>query len=289
MEVSSQSGDGSSDISSWSSRAATSATSLSPGRDVTLDQYLALGCLCFGTKLLIESDHEDCEWDDLEGPTPSSLIDATLFTHIQELVDAGWIRLQSIRGVDDVDDDDFVIWRVYILPYDACHNLIDRQNKKLWNAFESLVVAHIDVSNETWRRGCSAGVGRQFDPWAKCDDGSLFYMFNKLPSPSPVVKAVKEKYAREALEDLLDPASVLPGLQTILYPYQRRSAGAMLQRESVVRLELDPRLEERVAPDGKKYYYDVRELLFFRQPRYYECCQGGILAETMGLGKTVIL
>ncbi|KAI5195031.1 hypothetical protein E4T39_08394 [Aureobasidium subglaciale] len=80
----------------------------------------------------------------------------------------------------------------------------------------------------------------------------------------------------------------LPGLKTALYPYQRRSAGQMLQRECEERLELDPRLEERTALDGTTYYYAPWEISFLRGPRYYESCKGGILAETMGLGKTVI-
>ena len=67
---------------------------------------------------------------------------------------------------------------------------------------ENLISAHIDVSDDTWQGHHTDGSIKKFDPWAQCDDGSLFYMFNKLASPSPNVKAVKEKYAREALEDL---------------------------------------------------------------------------------------
>ena len=64
----------------------------------------------------------------------------------------------------------------------------------------------------------------------------------------------------------------------------------MLQRESISSsLALDPRLERRTAPDGSTFYYGPRDLLFLRHPRYYEPCRGGILAETMGLGKTVIM
>ncbi|KEQ97793.1 hypothetical protein AUEXF2481DRAFT_37342 [Aureobasidium subglaciale EXF-2481] len=62
----------------------------------------------------------------------------------------------------------------------------------------------------------------------------------------------------------------------------------MFQRECEERLELDPRLEERTALDGTTYYYAPWEVSFLRGPRYYESCKGGILAETMGLGKTVI-
>ena len=175
----------------------------------------------------------------------------------------------------------YTIYRVYILPGDVGLRFFDRENRRLLAALESLV-ASIDVSPETWSGGYSKGVEVGFDPWATRDEGSLFYMFNKLPSPRPDPTLVKEKYAREAVEDLLDPspASALVGLKTPLYPYQRRSAALMLQRESVSTLMLDPRLEPRTAPDGSSFYYGARELLFHRNPRYYEASRGGILAET---------
>jgi SNF2 family DNA or RNA helicase len=150
------------------------------------------------------------------------------------------------------------------------------------------LITEVDVSRDTWQGSYAPEHAVKFDKWATTDEGSLFWMFNKLPSPSPSVDKVKEKYAREALEDLLDPVSLIPGLKTQLYPYQRRSAGLMLQRESISTLELDPRLERRVTPDGSTFYYSARDLIFLRHPRYYEACKGGVLAETMGLGKTLI-
>ncbi|KAH0395110.1 hypothetical protein KCU89_g10669, partial [Aureobasidium melanogenum] len=80
----------------------------------------------------------------------------------------------------------------------------------------------------------------------------------------------------------------MPGLKTKLYPYQRNSAAQMLQRECEDRLELDPRLEKRTALDGTTFYYEPWDVSLFRSPRFYESCKGGILAETMGLGKTLI-
>ena len=62
----------------------------------------------------------------------------------------------------------------------------------------------------------------------------------------------------------------------------------MLQRESEDILELDPRLEKRSGPDGSNYFYGPRSTSFLRSPVYYETSRGGILAETMGLGKTLM-
>ncbi|TKA32782.1 hypothetical protein B0A50_01007 [Salinomyces thailandicus] len=250
-----------------------------------LENYLALGCVVFRDWTTYDPKPDETEqWQDILCLPACDAISGR-YSSLSKLAEAGWVRLQSRRSLLDPH---WILWRIYILPGDARHRFIDRQNKRLWAALESLIL-DIDVSSDTWKGRYIHETEQKFDPWATCNEGSLFYRFNKLPSPSPDVKLVKEKYAHEALEDLLDPASVLPGLKTVLYPYQRRSAGLMLQRESIRTLQLDPRLEPRKSPDGTTYYYGARDLLFLRQPRYYEACRGGILAETMGLGKTVIL
>ncbi|KAK5734398.1 hypothetical protein LTS12_026707 [Elasticomyces elasticus] len=251
-----------------------------------LENYLALGCLVFEDLTTFhEGIQPDAEWQEITHFPIILVSDLTLSTQLSKLAQAGWLRIQSGRSTLDAR---FFIFRMYILPGDAGLHLLDRRDSSLWKALQVLV-SEVDVTPEAWQGRVAEGIGRKFDQWATCDEGSLFYMFNKLPSPSPSIDAVTEKYTHEALEDLLDPASVLPGLRTVLYPYQRRSAGLMLQREAVPQLILDPRLEERQAPDGSTYYYNARDLLFLRQPRYQETCRGGILAETMGLGKTVIL
>ncbi|KAF2764375.1 hypothetical protein EJ03DRAFT_331894 [Teratosphaeria nubilosa] len=254
-----------------------------------LNNYLALGCLIFEDFTQdadTNDDTGDSAWRDVD-LSEHSRISASLYSQLAKLVEAGWLRIQTNRSVLDPQ---FVILRIFVLPEDAGHRFIDRTcNKKLWIALEALVL-EVDISESTWQgRYTRQSIQRKFDAFATSDEGSLFYMFNTLPSPAPDIETVKEKYAREALEDLLDPALVLPGLKTALYPYQRRSAGLMLQRETVSKLALDPRLEPRTAPDGSIFCYGARHLLFLRHPRYYEACKGGILAETMGLGKTVIL
>ncbi|KAK5712706.1 hypothetical protein LTR15_011698 [Elasticomyces elasticus] len=251
-----------------------------------LKNYLALGCLVFeDLTTLHEGIQPDVGWQEITHLPIILISDSTLSAQLAKLAQAGWLRVQSGRSALNPR---FHILRMYILPSDAGLHFLDRRDSGLWKALQALV-SEVDVTPEAWQGRVREGTGRKFDQWATCDEGSLFYMFNKLPSPSPSIDAVTEKYTHEALEDLLDPASVLPGLKTVLYPYQRRSAGLMLQREAVPRLLLDPRLEQRQAPDGSTYYYNARDLLFLRQPRYQETCRGGILAETMGLGKTVIL
>lgn len=245
-----------------------------------LTNYLALGCLVRQPKPGTNAGHPGL-WEDVTHTPPAFPDDSILSHDLSRLASAGWIRVQATRS-----DPDLIIYRLYVLPGDVGLRFVDRSNRKLIAALENLV-SKIDSSPETWygRYICGSRLG--FDPWATAEDGSLFYMFNSLPSPAPDPKAIDEHYTRQALEDLLKP-DALPGLKSALYPYQRRSAGLMLQRESVANLVLDPRLEPRKAPDGSTYYFAPREMLFYRNPRYYEACRGGILAETMGLGKTLM-
>ena len=249
-----------------------------------LDNYLSLGSLC--CKGPAEQDNQDdfLTWKDIEYLPFTLDLHERLVTSLQKLTAAAWIRMRWRR---DHGDSHLIILRLYILPYDVGQRFVDRQSRRLHLALESLVT-EIDVSKQTWEGQFEPGKAAKLDPYASPDDGSLFLMFNELQSPSPHEGAIKETYARQALEDLLDPEFLSPGLKTTLYPYQRRSAGLMLQRESVSTLDLDPRTEERTAPDGSTYYFESRNLQFYRHPRYYEACKGGILAETMGLGKTVI-
>jgi hypothetical protein len=251
-----------------------------------LSKYMALGSITYqdvpDNTFTLGLDDDGPRWQDLPLTDPGFPPEQNLI----KLTAAAWTRVQVGQSTQDSK---YTIYRVYILPGDVGLRFIDRENRRLLAALESLV-ATIDVSPETWSGCYTDGVEVRFDAWATRDEGSLFYMFNKLPSPRPDPTLVKERYAREAVEDLLDPSSTsaLVGLKTPLYPYQRRSAALMLQRESVSTLMLDPRLELRTAPDNSSFFYGARELLFHRHPRYYEASRGGILAESMGLGKTLI-
>ena len=249
-----------------------------------LDNYLPLGCLCFEDLAEFHDDQSTGVWSDITQLPPLLAFEETLYSHLHKLASSGWIRIFSARSYADPR---YLIFRIYILPFDVGLRFIDRQSKRLYLALENMIV-ELDISSDAWNGNYIPESACKFDMWASRDEGSLFWMFNNLPSPSPSVGLVKEKYAREAMEDLLDSEFELPGLKTQLYPYQRRSAGLMLQRESISTLDLDPRLEQRTAPDGSTYYFGARDLAFLRYPRYYEACKGGVLAESMGLGKTVI-
>ena len=82
--------------------------------------------------------------------------------------------------------------------------------------------------------------------------------------------------------------SDIEGLTTKMHGYQRRSAALMLQREAQPSQIIDPRLRPIIDQKGATWYCDLDAGTCFREPRKYEAAKGGICAETMGLGKTLI-
>ncbi|KAI4725435.1 hypothetical protein E4T49_06793 [Aureobasidium sp. EXF-10728] len=176
------------------------------------------------------------------------------------------------------------VLRLYVLPSDVGQRYL-QQDRAMDSHLFSLI-QNIDVSPEAWNG--HPDTQKPFELYATGEEGSLYYLFNNLPSPNPTPERITSHFHRESMLDLLDSEYQLPGLKTVLYRYQRRSAAQMLQRECEERLELDPRLEERTALDGTSYYYEPWDVSFFRSPRFYESCKGGLLSESMGLGKTLI-
>lgn len=78
---------------------------------------------------------------------------------------------------------------------------------------------------------------------------------------------------------LLSTHSSLPGLKTTLYSYQKRSAAAMIQRETEPLQTLDPRLESLKGPTEQNFYYDRLTGIILREMQTYEEARGGFLAE----------
>jgi len=177
-----------------------------------------------------------------------------------------------------------IILRIYILPEDVGQRFVDRKDRPLRLALERLIPI-VNVSPAAWN-GKPSPSKTDFQSWATGDYSSLYYIFNTLPSPSSAPKVSKQQFNKVAMEEVLE--NRVPGLKTSLYAYQARSAAAMIERETCPSLNLDPRLEPRMSPGGSEFYYSPRDIAFFKEPRMYESIRGGILAETMGLGKTII-
>lgn len=260
-----------------------------------IDRYIALGCLHFNAE--IASSHGptlEGQWTEML--SLSDEVKLIIGTEATRLLDAHWIRLFWHQTSSDSPKLRSIV-RVYLLPEDWNRRFVDRNSRSLKTALRELL-ARIDVSPSAWAGDYREGEVRHFDPWASAENVSLYYLFNKLPSPAPDPEKIKNRYARIAVRELLRSAKYseweeygeqpLTGLRTRLYPYQARSASLMIQREAAPQLQLDPRLEVRTSPNRKQFFFGARDGSFLQEPKYYEANRGGILAETMGLGKTLI-
>ena len=207
--------------------------------------------------------------------------------------------------------------RIYVLPDDVARGLVPQRSSALRRALKT-VMAKIDRSTEAWegrrlaRRRRTIMSSHQMDVSAargeEDDDESLWYIFNSLQDPCPNVETMKDPYAKQSMEDLLSvpaPGDAVDdevmqggaggggggdvvGLKSKLYPYQRRSAATMVQREAQPAQMLDPRVQVFTSPTGREYYQDREEGSLLVGKRLYSEACGGILSETMGCGKTLI-
>lgn len=209
----------------------------------------------------------------------------------RDLIKQRWISLESVAS----DDDSVAITRVHLLPDDLAKGRIDRSNPKLRQSKKDLLSA-LDFSVAAWNGSSKQENGpSRFPPLSPAArlavtggdaDVSLLKMFNTIPSPQPDIESLDDEFDREFMSELL--AGAVEGLTTEMYPYQCRSAAMMHQKEVQPTRLLDPRLIEVLDQDGGLYYHDPVTGDAFREPRYYDAVRGGILAEEMGSGKTLI-
>ena len=233
-------------------------------------------------------------WSELTYSQLSEEVKLIIGNETSQLLDSRWIRLFLRHTQRETHRS---IARVYLLPKDWSFHPTCRSSKALKTSLR-LLLQQIDISPSAWAGDISDGQMQPFDPWASQLNTSLYYLFNKLPSPVPNLTSIKSRYTRRAAYDILGSAQAseweddgqqpLKGLRTRLYPYQARSASLMIEREAAPQLHLDPRLETRTSPNGDNFLYCAQDESFLQEPRFYESSRGGILAETMGLGKTII-
>ncbi|KAK4240328.1 DNA repair protein rad8 [Achaetomium macrosporum] len=188
-----------------------------------------------------------------------------------------WIHMSLGTSTNNPD---LAIVRVYLLPDDVDNRSIPRFAPDLRRARATLL-QHLDFSTNTWQGQVSETAEEQVG-----ESQSLLQMFNIIPSPDPSPEDILDFDARDAAYRLMD--SNVPGLLTTLYSYQRRSAALMLQRESQTMQVVDPRLTKVADQLGSQWYYDAVRGTILREPVHYDEPRGGILAEEMGAGKTLI-
>ncbi|KZL64555.1 SNF2 family helicase [Colletotrichum tofieldiae] len=272
--------------------------------------YVPLGCLIITQK---DSKLTDDEWKKLQekfggwtcispalpadGGSSVELFDqvddiflkSSSFKHYRNLLAEKWIRVElSINP----DDGKFGVARISILPDDVDNRLIDRARGRLRKSRKSLI-SLLDLSPKSWSGHPFANQISSdyvFEEEVDRDDESvsLLQLFNTIPSPNPVPETLTNPTDQEAAYSALD--GDLPGLKktSVLYDYQRRSAAVMIQRESQPGQVIDPRLVKGTDQTGAAFYYDLSAGVLLKEPRFYEGVRGGILAEQMGSGKTLI-
>lgn len=177
--------------------------------------------------------------------------------------------------------------RVYVLPDDTGRRFVPRSSTALRRALR-VVMSKVDSSPDAWegKFAITDEITAQGSSSDGAEDESLWYIFNTLEGPNPKVEDMRDPYGRRAMEDILfvetgengagsDEYMGVIGLKTPLYPYQRRSAAAMIRREVQPSQMLDPRLQAYRGPTGQEYYYDRLEgSLVCEKKLYSEACGG---------------
>lgn len=194
---------------------------------------------------------------------------------IHLLLRPGWIRVFVGRHLTQEQS---VVIRIYVLPDDVGRRFIDRDDQALRKRLKVLI-EHLDISSESWDGRNPKNQPVEQYRTEPANEDSLFYLFNTLSSPSPLISDVSCSFAKGAMESLLGNLLPMPGLDTRLYPYQRRSAAMMIRREVEPARSLDPRFEPLKNPAGSTFYYDTMTGVLLREQRVYEESRGGILAE----------
>jgi len=154
-------------------------------------------------------------------------------------------------------------------------------------AYLEHLVNQLDTSSESWDGHNQLAEGPVHYIIETKDDDSLFYVFNTLPSPIPGLSPVSCPISSDAIHAVFESAR-LPGLNKQLYPYQKRTVAMMIKREVEPDRALDPRFQPLKSPTGQTFYYDNVTYTLLRDRREYSEACGGILGESMGLGKTLI-
>lgn len=216
--------------------------------------------------------------------------DAEVFpvSAIANLEKHNWIRTSAFT-YDSRPEWSYV--RVYVLPDDTGRKIVPRSSAVLRRALKT-VMGEVDQSFEAWNGRYTDTVANEAHTATSgsAEDESLWYIFNTLRNPEPCLETMRDPYARQSMDELLsvyhgaDEVASNTGrgfsgalsLKSAMYPYQRRSAAVMVQREAQPAQMLDPRLQEWKSPLGQVYYYDKEEGSIVREKRMYSEACGGI-------------
>ncbi len=202
-----------------------------------------------------------------------------------QLFQARWARLEY-RIFPEFDYAAFL--RVHLLADDALRGSVSRTQPSLIKA-RGQILAEVDCSGQAWS-GIETPFRFQKNPFRHSSpegtEVSLLELFNNIPSPAPDTSVITDLFLKTAATDILK--GNITGLKSELLPYQKRSAVVMMQKEMYPGQVLDPRLLHLHDREGYSWYLDPIAGSIFRDAKYYDGVSGGILAEEMGTGKTIM-
>lgn len=261
-------------------RSKTKLPQTAPKR-LEMDLYMPLGSATF---IPIPDIKLPVKWKESVKPPDCMPQDHPLFLPLSQLLSTAciWIFTRENRKSGTL-----ATTRVYVLPDDVGLARLPRSHRKHRTALQTLIRS-LDSTEPAWLGRTVLGSREISDHSGSEEEDSLFYIFNTLKSPKPDSSRIEDAYAKEAVEGLIQGPPVIYGLKTELYPYQRRSAAMMIQREVSPARMLDPRLETMSGPTGRPFYLDREACMLYSERTDYEEARGGVLAETMGYGKTLI-
>ena len=198
---------------------------------------------------------------------------------VSHLVDKGCLYTKLV-------DHTVASLRLYVMPEDVGRSRWSDTLKSDYRRFIKQTLGYVDRTSSSWNGKWDRQSRIETYLANETDQESLFYIFNTLNSPMPSFDRVGDTYARRSIADILQ--GNVQGLRTEMYPYQQRSAAMMIQRETSPIMSLDPRSSLYYGPTGQAFYLDKEEGEIRSSPYLYDEPKGGILAETMGYGKTLI-
>ncbi|KIX06333.1 uncharacterized protein Z518_04309 [Rhinocladiella mackenziei CBS 650.93] len=193
-----------------------------------------------------------------------------------------WLKTQRLPHTSD----NHASLRVYALPEDVSRS--SRGSVKDFRKVLKFLADFIDTTSDAWdgRHDPRTPIRTYREPMSSQEE-SLFYIFNTLQSPDPSIdNAGSCVDSQQSMADIFRDS--IHGLKTTLYPYQKRSVAAMLRKEANPAKSIDPRKPRFQDLNGTEFYFDIHEGALLLNPYLYSEPRGGILAETMGYGKTLI-
>ena len=214
----------------------------------------------------------------IDSPRPHHFPNDTLSTAERRR----WLRTEHINRTRASNES---VLRIFLLPEDVERGT--RASVKDFRRIIKWLLSFLDISHSVWSGNFDPALPPELYGVPSADhDESLFYIFNTLHSPTPHNESFSaSQYAHESMNSIL--YDLIPGLKTELYPYQKRSVAAMLSREEDPGKSYDHRKPQYQDLEGNIFHMDVFDGIVTQNPPLYIEPRGGILAETMGYGKTL--